>query len=328
MDELIRDFPNQLAEAIKLGQEVNLTPAATPIHQVVVAGMGGSAIGGILVKQWVADQLVIPMEVNQDYTLPAYVNQHTLLIVVSYSGNTEETIEAFQAGIEKQAKIICITADGILKELAHKHRIDWIPLPAGRPPRACLDHTAVILLFILRFYGLIAWDFVADLQAAIQLLRQSEFDIQAKAQQIAREIQGKLPVIYATAPYEGVAMRFRQQLNENSKQLCWHHVIPALNHNEIVGWQDPDCRLVVLMLYGTQMHGRIELQQAITRRIIESQTRHFIVIKAPGKTHLSDTLFLINLNDWVSLYLAQLKAIDPLAVKNIDQIKFGLSNCN
>jgi glucose/mannose-6-phosphate isomerase len=326
MDKLIKDFPNQLAEAITLGQKVNLTPATAAIHQVVVTGMGGSAIGGILVKQWVADQLGVPMEVNQDYTLPAYVNQHTLLVVISYSGNTEETIEAFQAGIEKQAKIICITADGILKELAHKHHIDCIPLPAGRPPRACLDHTAVILLFILRFYGLIVWDFILDLQAAIRLLEQESGAIQAKAQQIAREIQGKLPVIYATAPYEGVAMRFRQQLNENSKQLCWHHVIPALNHNEIVGWQDPNCCLVVLMLYGTHIHGRIELQQAIARSIIESQSSHFIAIEAPPTSYLVDTLFLINLNDWISWYLAQLKGIDPLAVKNIDQVKFGLSN--
>ncbi len=328
MYELIKAFPKQLAEAILLGQEAYLTPAKAPIHQVVVAGMGGSGIGGVLVKQWVADQLLVPMEVNQNYTLPAYVNKHTLLIVISYSGDTEETIQAFRIGIEKQAKIICMTAGGLLSSLAQDDQIDWIGLPAGRPPRACLDHIAVMLLFILRFHQLIAWDFVPALQAAMELLEKNELVIQTKAQQIARDIQGRLPVIYTTAPYEGVAMRFKQQLNENSKQLCWYNVVPALNHNEIVAWQGPDERLVVLMWCGYIGHNRIALQQAITQTIIQKHTAHFIWVEAPQQSYFIDSIYLIHLGDWISFYLAQFKGINPLSVDNIDQVKSGLSKYN
>ena len=324
MYELINNFPQQLAEAIALAQQIKLNPTKKAIHHVVITGMGGSGIGGILVKNWVADQMLVPIEVNQAYTLPAYINQHTLLMVISYSGNTEETLQALQAGITKQAHIICITAGGAISQLAKEQALDLIILPAGKPPRACLGYTSVLLLAILRFYKLLVWDFTPELQAAILLLQQDSRHLQAKAQQIAMQIKGKLPVIYATAPYEGVAIRFRQQLNENSKQLCWHHTIPALNHNELIGWQSSHKNLAVLML-GAASHDRTSLQQSITQAIIQKHTSHFHLLEAPGKTLLVNSLYFVHWCDWISFYLAQAKGVDPWVVAHIDQVKLALS---
>jgi glucose/mannose-6-phosphate isomerase len=324
MKRLIQDFPNQLTAAMQWVEQLNLTHAAKDIHQVVITGMGGSAIGGILIKQWVADYLPVPLAVNQDYTLPAYVNQHTLLIVVSYSGNTEETLQAFQEGLEKQAKIVCMSANGLLSELAQNHHIDWISLPTGRPPRACLEYMLVAMLGVLSFYQLVSRGWTSELRSAIQVLVQKEADIQKKAQEIAGLIQGKIPVIYTITAYEGVAIRWRQQLNENSKQLCWHHTIPALNHNEIVGWQDPDDHLLVLMLIGSAVHSRIQAQQAIAQAIIQERNACSI-IEGPKQSYWSDVLYFIHLGDWVSFYLAQQKATDPLVVENIERVKLSLS---
>ena len=328
MYKFIKEFPKQLAEAIILGQQAKLTPATKPIHHVLVSGMGGSGIGGTLVKQWVADLLPIPMEVNHTYTLPAYVNENTLLVIVTYSGNTEETLHTLEAGIQKQAQIVCITSGGAAKRLAEQHGINLIPLPADRPPRACLDHTTVQLLFVLRFYQLIAWDFVAEIQEAIQLLRQTQRSLQTEAQQIAMHIQGKYPVIYTTAAYEAVAIRLRQQLNENSKQLCWHHVIPEMSHNEIVGWSSAHKHLAVFMLGSHTEPARIQLQQHIAQAIIQKHAPSFITLQAQGRTYFIQSLYLIHLGDWLSFYLAQGKKVDPMEIAAIDQVKAGLNQCH
>ncbi|MEM7055908.1 MAG: bifunctional phosphoglucose/phosphomannose isomerase, partial [Bacteroidota bacterium] len=315
----------QLEAAIVLGKQAKLTPSKQPIHHVVVSGMGGSGLGGVLVKQCVVDQLLVPMEISHNYTLPAYVNEHTLLIISSYSGDTEETLQAFQAGMQKQAKVICITSGGALKTLAKQYGIDFIRLPAGRPPRACLGYAVVQLLFVLRFYQLISWDFVTELQDAIHLLEQSQAALQVEAQQVAVRLQGKLPVIYTTAAYEAVALRLRQQLNENSKQLCWHHVIPALNHNEIVGWSMPHEHLAVLMLSSGAAHDRVQVQQRITQEIIQKHTSSVTTLQARGETSLIRSLYLIHLGDWISFYLAKENGVDPMEVAAIDRVKARLN---
>jgi glucose/mannose-6-phosphate isomerase len=321
MKTLIQAFPNQLAEAIALYKPIALKARLHAIRQVVVVGMGGSAIGGLLVKQGVIDQLAVPLEINQDYTLPAYVNRHTLLIIISYSGNTEETIQALEMGYQKKASMVCMSATGLLSKLAKQYDLDWLALPLGMPPRTCLAYIIVAILAVLRFYKLVSSNWELEFDKAIALLAQKEFDIKQQAKQIAETIQGKMPIIYTLAAYEGVAIRWRQQFNENSKQLCWHHTIPALNHNEIVGWQDPDDRLVVLMLVGSLGHDRSKLQQVIAQRIIQQACTCCIAIQGLAISYWCDAIYWIHLGDWTSWYLAQQKGINPLEVANIDCVK-------
>ncbi len=326
MYKLIKNFPQQLKEAIALGQGAQLTPAEKPIYHVVVAGMGGSGMSGTLVKQWVVDQLRVPLEVSHDYTLPAYVNEHTLLIAASYSGNTEETLAALQEGLRRQAKVVCITAGGAMQGIAQKYSIDHILFPADMPPRVCTVCAAVQQLFVLHFHQLIVRDFVAALQATIQLVDQLQPALQAEAQQVAAQLKGKLPVIYTTASYEAVAIRLRQQLNENSKQLCWHHVVPEMNHNELVGWHQMQENLAVLMLYGGTTHPRTALQQQLAQVIIQKQAATFLPLSAQGETPLMRSLYLIYLCDWVTYYLAQGKSVDPMEVTVIGHFKAMLKN--
>jgi glucose/mannose-6-phosphate isomerase len=321
---IIKKFPQNLQEAINLAKESKLHAIKNTIHNIVVTGMGGSGIAGNLVKDWIKDKLLVPFAVNHEYNLPAYVNQHTLLIVISYSGNTQETLEAFQIGLKKKASIIVISSGGGLQQMAQEHGIDILPLPKHIPPRASLGHTTIQLLFILYFHHLIDWNFILEIQSAIQLISDKQTSIQIEAEQVAKKIKGCLPIIYTATPYEAVAIRLRQQLNENSKQLCWNHTFPELNHNEIVGWESNYQNLAVIIFDGHTADKRLKLQQEIAQDIIKKHTNNFTVLYAQGQTELIRSLYLIHLSDWISFYLAQTRGVDPMEVKSIDQIKSAL----
>lgn len=325
MYSTIKNFSQDLQEAIKLITYQNLEsiPSAA-IQHVIIAGMGSSGLAGIFVKQLVHDKLSVPLTINQDYTLPAYVNAHTLLIAVSYSGNTQETLAAFQIGMQRQAHIVAITTGGILQSQAQQHAMDVLPLPANFPPRASIAYTLAQILFILSYYKLFKWNFIAEIESAIQLINAQHPQIQAEAQQVANSIQGNIPVIYTTTSYEHLAIRLRQQLNENSKQLCWHQVIPEFNHNEIVGWESKYTNLIVIMLSGEVEDKKVQLQEKISQGMLKKYTGNLQILTAQGNTHLVRSMYLLHLADWISFYLAQKKAVDPIAIQSIDQVKAAL----
>ncbi len=325
MYSTIKNFPQDLQEAIKLVTYQNLKSIPhDAIQHVVIAGMGSSGLAGTFVKQLVNDKLSVPLTINQDYTLPAYVNEHTLLIAVSYSGNTQETLAAFQLGVQKKAHLVAITSGGNLQSQASQQAIDVLSLPTDFPPRASIAYILTQLLFTLSACKLLKWDFIAEMENAIQLITAQQQQIQAEAQEIANSIQGNIPVIYTTTPYEHVAIRLRQQLNENSKQLCWHQVIPEFNHNEIVGWESKYTNMVVMMLRGEVADKRVQLQEKISQEMLKKYTDKLQVVTAQGSTHLVRSMYLLHLGDWISFYVAQKKAVDPLAIQSIDQVKAAL----
>ena len=322
---LIKNFPRQLEAAMTLGQQAKLTPVKKEIRNILVSGLGGSGIGGTFVQQWVAHKISLPMAVNHDYFLPAYVNEHTLLMMVSYSGNTEETIHALQEGFQKKAKIVCITSGGKMKVIAEKNELDCIILPGGMPPRACLGYTTIQQLFVLRAYQCISWDFTTALESVVKLLDQAQSAIQEEAQQIAEKLKDKLPIIYSNTAYEAVAIRFRQQINENSKKLCWHHVFPEMNHNELVGWRTPNEQLAVIMLKDEHDYYRIQARMKLTKEVLQQYTATILEINTRGRTYLEKTMYLLHVCDWVSYYLAQRNGFDPTEVAVIDQLKVSLA---
>lgn len=326
MYSLIKKFPQNLQEAISLANNANLKPLQqSAIQHVVITGMGSSGMAGRLVQQWVSDKLYVPLTVNNDYTLPSYVSEYTLLIVISYSGNTQETLAACQVGIEKGAHTVIVTSGGTLQTQAHAHGLDILDLPKSLPPRASLDYSTIHILSILGCYKLFQWDFIAEVQIAIQLISEQQASLQAEAEQVAEKIQGNIPVVYTTSPYEPVAIRLRQQLNENSKQLCWHHSIPELNHNEIVGWESTYNNLSILMLTGFITAQKLQLQQQITQDMLQKYGHNLTIVHAPGDTQLICSLYLIHVSDWISYYLAQKKGVDPMEVQAINQIKSALA---
>ena len=325
MKKLIENFPTQLHEALLIGQSYKFTSPKKEYANVVLTGLGGSGIGGSIVQNFVFDKMNIPFIVNKDYFLPSFVNENSLVIVSSYSGNTEETLQAMQQALKAKATVICITSGGKIADIAKKKNLDCILLPAGMPPRACIGYSMTQVLFILQNRGLVKYNFEKDIKASIKTLDAGQKAIQTKAKALAKKLYGKTPVIYSAPEFEGVAIRFRQQINENSKMLCWHHVIPEMNHNELVGWRDKDDSKAVVILRTENDYERTQMRMEINKAVIKKYTRNITELYGEGKSYWEKVFYFIHLTDWVSVYLADMRNQDATEVKVIDFLKGSLA---
>jgi len=324
MKKLIENFPKQLTEAVEIAEKAMLTPSKNELKNIVISGLGGSGIGGTLVSELAEAQATLPIIVNKKYQIPSFVSKHTLFIASSYSGNTEETLEATLAANEKEAKIVCISSGGKIIELAKQNNWDYILVPGGSPPRACLGYSLVQLLKILSYYQVTSEAMFSQVNSAISLLEKESSVIQAEAKKVALSLKGKLPIIY-TLSLEAVAVRFRQQINENAKNLCWHHVIPEMNHNELVGWKEKNESLTVLVLRNNSDYFRNVKRLEVNLEIISKYTSNIQQIFSKGNNIIEEALYHIHLTDWISLYLAEEKGVDVMEVKVIDFLKGELS---
>jgi glucose/mannose-6-phosphate isomerase len=325
MKKLVLDFATQLKEALIIGKNHRFIAPIADFNNVVVTGLGGSGIGGSIVQNYVFDKLKIPFVVNKEYFLPAFVNKKSLVLVCSYSGNTEETLQALYQAKKVGATIVCITSGGQVAEFANKKGLDCILVPAGMPPRACIGYSLVQILYTLSYFGLIGNTFVKEIDRSIKQLIAEEKNIQKQAQAVAKKIFGKLPIIYTASNYEGVAVRFRQQLNENSKMLAWHGAIPEMNHNELVGWRDDAQDKVVVILKTDDDYERVKLRLEINKKVFKKHTSNIIEIKGEGEGYWGKVFYFIHLTDWVSIILAELRGVDATEVKVIDFLKKSLA---
>lgn len=325
MDELIKKFPAQLKEAIEIGDNAKIREHQFEINKVMMCGMGGSGIGGAYVSDLIADECQVPFIINSSYILPSYVDKNTLLIISSYSGNTEETLSALQLALKTEAKIVCISSGGKVIQLSEKHHLDHILLPAGWPsPRACLGYSLVQQLFILKYLKLISGQIIDQIRIASDLITFEQDDIKSKAEKIASLLQSKIPVIYTVSRTESVAKRWRQQLNENSKTLCWHHVIPEMNHNELVGWKGKNEEIAIIFLRYKDDSKKVHLRLDLTKQIVGKLSSHVIEIFAKGQSLSEKMIYLTHLGDWVSWYLSQLNGMDASEIEVIDFLKSKL----
>ncbi|MCF8236798.1 MAG: bifunctional phosphoglucose/phosphomannose isomerase [Saprospiraceae bacterium] len=326
MDELIARFPDQLEEALAIGANAKLA-APDRIDQVFVTGLGGSGIGGDFVSSFVRHTCPVPYIVGKSYQIPKWVGPHTLAIASSYSGNTEETLIAMSELLQTGAKVIVISSGGQLIQLAKDKGLDFIQLPDNWPsPRACLGYSLVQQLSILERFGLIDRTPLDQIGYAAKTLRQEMGDIRDRAERIAALLHGKTTVIYTTDRMEPVALRFRQQLNENAKVLCWHHVIPEMNHNELVGWRDRRDDLAVLVFRNHDDYNRNQMRLDINKEIISHYTGSFIEVYSKGQSLVEQTMYQVHLGDWISWYLAQLRGVDAMEVRVIDFLKSELAD--
>jgi len=326
MNELVQNFPNQLKEALEIGEKFQITdkPGFNP-RNVLITGLGGSGIGGTIAGEIVAAECPVPVTVNKDYFLPAFVGQDTLVIVSSYSGNTEETLYAMEEAIKRKAVIVCITSGGRIAEIAKEHNFNLILIPPGMPPRACLGYSLTQLFFVLKKFGLIKFDFKSQVSAAIELLKKEEASIKEEAKVVTDFLYKKMPVIYAVDGYNGVATRIRQQLNENSKTLCWHHVIPEMNHNELVGWAGGNEKIAVLILRNKSDFSRSQARIEINKKVFKKYTPHVYELWSKGNSQLEQSIYLVHLTDWVSCYLAEKNSVDASEINVINDLKGALS---
>ncbi|TNF29576.1 MAG: bifunctional phosphoglucose/phosphomannose isomerase [Bacteroidetes bacterium] len=325
MKELIKDFTNQIAHAIVIGNAYEPSDWNANISNVLISGLGGSGIGGTIAAEIVAPEAHVPIVTNNGYFIPNFVSINTLFLACSYSGNTEETISAARLAHEEGAKIVVISSGGKLKEMADEHGWDFIGIPGGQPPRASFGLSFPEVLYVLHAHGIISKKFEKELEAAIKLLDDNEAAIQEEAKQVTEKLFGKIPVIYAADGFGGVATRFRQQVNENSKMLCWHHVIPEMNHNELVGWRDTNDDLAVIIFRNETDFKNIQARMEINKGTFAEYTNTIVEVWSKGTSDLQRALYLIHLGDWVSFFLGEKKGVDITEVKVIDHLKAELA---
>ncbi len=325
MRQLIQEFPAQLADAYQIGRTATLSKSSSEIRNVLITGLGGSGIGGKVVAQLLEEEARVPFYINNDYVLPAFVDQHTLIIVSSYSGNTEETLAAMKAGLQAGAVVAAITSGGEVLELCQKHQLAHIVIPGGHPPRSQFGYSFVQQLFLLVHFGIIGENWIAGLSELSGFLAQQQADIIDLAAQLCEENGNRIPIIYSERAFEGVAIRWRQQLNENSKLLCWHHVFPELNHNEMVGWEAGSNCYQVIFLKTRFDHERSRMRMDISEEWIAKKDAKVSHAAAFGSSRLEQVMSLIHLGDWLSLLLAEKNGTDPVIIEAIDHLKGELA---
>ncbi len=333
MLKLLKDFPLQFRQARQIGEALNFEVDQARVKNLIFAGMGGSAIGGDLIISCLADQLKVPAMVIRNYTLPAVVDQNSLVIVSSYSGNTEESLSCYEVAQSRGAMIVAISSGGKLAARAQADGIPLIAIPGGAPPRTALGYLSLPVLIWLAKIGLAEIDdHVLDETQNLLLQMNQRYLPEAAdnpAQKLAAQLQNKFPVIYCTADLLApVAWRWKGQFSENSKVLAFCNVFPELNHNEIVGWHQRPERLrdfQIIYLRDREDHIRNQKRMNVTRGILERLTDPIIELYTTGESRLARLMSLVQLGDWVSYYLAILTGVDPTPIEKIQLLKDQLS---
>lgn len=310
----IENFTRQLGDALKVGQSVDLERPGSDIRNIVIAGMGASGISANLVESLTFGRIPIPITVSKGYNIPQFVNPHTLFIACSYSGDAEETVAALNKALLKRAQVIAVSSGGKLLEICREYNLYYIQLPGGwDSPRAMLAYHMNALLHILYHTNLIGAAYIRETENAIEFLDRGEKGIQSEAELIAKKLKGKLPVIYCDNRLHAIALRFQQQLNENSRQLAHVNTFPEMNHNELSGWRFPEALMPLLQpiyLYSDHDHERVEKRMEICREIFEKKSNPIIDIIGEGASLLEQYYYLIHLTDWISYFLAKENGIE------------------
>jgi len=325
MLELIQDFPKHIIEGNAIAEESVFFAATNEIKNVVLCGMGGSGIGAKIVTDAIIDEACVPVVTVNDYFLPSFVNENTLFIASSYSGNTEETLKAFDQAVSKKAKVVCISSGGKIQNLCAEKKYDCVLVPSGRPPRSALAYSMVQILNILSFYNVIPNNKKEELNDSSELLKNKLENIKRKGESLANYLYKKVGIFYSETKYDGVMVRARQQVNENSKYLAWHHVIPEMNHNELVGWGGGDTRFAPVFFETEDVFYRNKKRFEISKKAIIEKATEIHVVKSEGKTTIEKMMYFIHVIDWASFYLCELNKADIIDISIIDHLKSELS---
>jgi glucose/mannose-6-phosphate isomerase len=297
---------------------------------IIVAGMGGSAIGGELLKDWARDRVAVPVNVCREYHLPAYANKNTLVFATSYSGETEETLSVFLEALKRKCMIICISSGGALTEFAGKLSIPHLLVPSGMAPRATLPYLFVPLLGILEKMGL-APGVNADFSETVRVLNRISSENSPErpwsgnlSKRLASNVNGTVPAVYGFGFYRAVAQRLKTQFNENSKNPAKWESFPELNHNEIVGWEAArefaKC-FSVIFIRDAEEPKEIRQRIEVTKEIIGKETVKLFEVWCSGKSSLARMSSVICVGDFTSVYLAVMRGIDPTPVRTIILLK-------
>jgi len=313
MLQMASKFPEQIKEAYELGRNVRVPKKS--FKNIIVAGMGGSGIGGDLLASWLNPRSSIPAWVNRDYTLPAFAGPETLLFAVSYSGNTEETLSAFRDGVRRGCTIIGITSGGKLgRECTTSIRI-----PRDMQPRTAIAYLLFPMIGVLDGLGVVEAD--EEVQESIAINGRSRDRLNEDAKRIARELTG-IPVIYGHTIYAPIAKRIRCQFNENAKILARDDNFPEMCHNDIMGW--PNAGWTVILLRSADEAPYLARRIEVTKELAFGDVK-VIELWAKGNSPLARMTYLLYLGDLISIHLALQKGADPTSTEIIGELKRRLA---
>lgn len=300
-------------------------------NSILVSGLGGSAIAGDLMCNFLKDELKVPLIVNRNYKLPLFVNENTLVIVSSYSGNTEETVSVLQQAIEKKCSIVAITTGGKIEELSLKAGVPVVKTLPGFQPRYALGVSFFSLLKVLQELGFIE-DQTSAVNDIIECWKKQGEELSAEdnpAFNMAKEMDCAIPFIYSYADFNSAAgYRFKCQFNENSKLHAFANVIPELNHNEIIGWEmfdDSDHEYVLITIVDKDYPEQIKKRFQITTELCEESNINCIELEGSMPAAKLRLMEIIYFCDWVTYYAAVLDELDPTEIENINILKERLA---
>ena len=304
---------------------------------LVFTGMGGSAIGGEIIQDWLLDSSPIPIHVSRGYRLPASIDKKSLVFAVSYSGDTEETLSSFLDALSRGCRVIALTSGGSLKEMSSKHRVPCLTVPVGLAPRASLPYLFFPLVLTLSRLA-VAWgldpklkSLKEELEEVPKILERLRDEVAPEipqmdnpAKRLALDLLHTIPVIYASSEYGGVARRMKTQFNENSKVPAYTAVFPEAFHNEVMGYEGSKelfRSLSVILLRGRDEDQRSRVKMEAMKGLIEGKVRILREVWAKGETRLAKIFSTLYLGDVTSVYLAVLYGVDPTPVESISKIK-------
>ncbi|MGI6550075.1 MAG: bifunctional phosphoglucose/phosphomannose isomerase [Syntrophomonadales bacterium] len=335
MLDYIQGLPEQLDYCLQQEYQVPVT-GNKRISNVVIAGMGGSAIGGDLLRCCINSRVSVPVVVSRDYRLPGFVGPDSLVLTASYSGNTEETLSAFKDAQARGAQTIAISTGGELRVQAEKSGVPLVNIPAGLPPRAALGYLFTPLALLVEQIGLVT-GLRSQLQETATVLKQIRNELYSEspnesnpAFNLAQELNECIPVIWAVGPgLEVAAMRWKGQINENAKAPAYYNCFPELNHNEFTGLETPaglTKKIAIVILQDGEENSQTARRVEITRDILGNKVKGFLTVNARGKSRMARLFSLMYTGDFVSTYLAAIYGIDPVPVSMIEELKKRLKS--
>jgi glucose/mannose-6-phosphate isomerase len=327
----ITGLPEQLRDALWKVESAGVPPFDAP-GGLIVAGMGGSAIGGMLARAALGDRASRPLAVARCYELPAWTTPDTAVLCCSYSGDTEETLACYEAAGALGTPRVVATTGGRLAQAAREDGVPVIPLAGGYQPRAAVAYTTVAALEVAALCGVgprVNSEIDVAAAHAEELVAEWGPDAPADclAKSVAEALHGTIVQVAGSGLTSPVAYRWKSQLNENAKVPAFAHELPELDHNELVGWAGaPQLgRFAAVFLDDCDLHPRARQRIELTRELVEPHAAATFVVESRGESRTERVLSLVLLGDLVSLYLAALRGVDPTPVEVIDRLKSELA---
>ena len=341
MFDVLRTFPEQIKHSLEIGQSINFANSIGNSDNILILGMGGSAIGGDLLRNYLSennDTNHIEIKINRDYTFSPHLAKDSLVIASSYSGNTEETLSGVRLALEHTKNIVCITTGGELESIAKENNLNIIKIPESFQPRCAIGYSFFPLLYLVMKSGVLDNSVIkrieSEIVSTLDRLKQlsNEYSIENIndnfALSIAENLKNKIPIVYTSRAMETVGLRWRGQFQENSKRAAFGSVLPEMNHNEINSWQyreDFNKNFLFFLLEDSLDHAQVSKRFDYLEKVLLNEKRELKRLKSVANSHLERMFKAIYLGDWISFWLAIITEKDPTAIDIILGLKAELS---